>query len=63
MFDSARRKTTATGPGAATTSHPMAINAGTMNHWAWTGWMPEDGHEPAQPAAPFIEDLSSLMAA
>lgn len=41
----------------------MALSTGTMNHWAWTGWMPEDGHEPAQLAAPFLEELSSQIAA
>ena len=62
MFDSARRITTATGPGA-TTSHPTAVNAGAMNHWAWTGWMPEAGLETELPEPQFLEGRATLLAA
>lgn len=62
MFDSIRRKTVGNNrPAKILRDTPETAH--TMNHWAWTGWMPEAERSLAQPAVQSIEHHTPLLAA
>lgn len=62
MFVSARRKT-AGEHRTTTTLWATEENPQPLNHWAWTGWMPEAEYEEHQPAVQVKDDYPMLMAA
>jgi hypothetical protein len=62
MFVPTRRKTAGNQRPSANV-RPISETAPVLNHWAWTGWMPEAEPEPRHPALPAAENHPALLAA
>ena len=62
MFVTTRSKTAGI-PRPSATVRPISEAAPVLNHWAWTGWMPEAEHEAPQPALPVADHNPELLAA
>lgn len=62
MFVTTRSKTAGI-PRPSATVRPISEAAPVLNHWAWTGWMPEAEHEAPQPALPVADHNPALLAA
>lgn len=62
MFVPTRRKTAGERP-SANSLRATTDTVQELNHWAWTGWMPEAEHALFQPGVQSTEHHISLLAA
>ena len=62
MFVSTRRKT-AGEHGSATILRPAKDTVQKLNHWAWTGWIPEEDQGSSQPEVQVPGHVPELIAA
>lgn len=62
MFVSTRRKT-AGEHRSARSMRTTTDTAQELNHWAWTGWMPEAEHDLSRPGLQSTEHYTPRLAA